>query len=234
MKDTSNCLAAAFLLSAVVFCSCTRDISRVQPFAPYVGQTLKLKRPAELHEFVEGKQGNHYLNRHHEDGTISEYLRAPHTVRNPDSVYTTTSGRAVGLVHITNALNASQLRYYMKNSDPRWRWIPVRMHDDTNVWFITRHFWILKPGHVLSVSNVTRVLGDGTVDFYANGEVQHPETGKMVPLRYRWGSFDAIDRAPWEDESVPTNRYVGMDGKQYGNLRPVRYTPLGTPVYEDK
>ena len=38
---------------------------------------------------------------------------------------------------------------------------------------------------------------------------------KDVRFEYIWGRGLYLNRAPWEDETVPARRYVGFDGKGY-------------------
>jgi hypothetical protein len=50
--------------------------------------------------------------------------------------------------------------------------------------------------------------------FDARGETTLPQTGQKVTFMFGWNG-PSIDRAPWDDDNVPQERFVGNDGKSF-------------------
>ena len=63
-------------------------------------------------------------------------------------------------------------------------------------------------GQRLIVHSVTQRVGDGIITYEAYGQVFVPSLGHLVDFRYRWGDYDKIVRAPWEDSGVPPVRLL--------------------------
>ena len=67
----------------------------------------------------------------------------------------------------------------------------------------------LSPGTTVKILEVNRYLIDarglwvGVVCL-----VQDPETHREVKFLYCWSSGDFLERAPWEDESIPERRDI--------------------------
>ena len=45
--------------------------------------------------------------------------------------------------------------------------------------------------------------------------INNPDISTDLKFDYMWGRGLYLNRAPWEDESVPESRYVGFNGKSY-------------------
>jgi len=45
--------------------------------------------------------------------------------------------------------------------------------------------------------------------------IGNPDISSDLEFEYIWGRGLYLNRAPWEDESVPESRYVGFNGKSY-------------------
>jgi len=83
----------------------------------------------------------------------------------------------------------------------------------------------LKPLAILPPGTVVRLVGvrrwwdgeSGVQHFDARGEVTLPQTGEKVTFVFGWEGLpsDTIQRAPWDDDSVPQKRYVGEDGESF-------------------
>jgi hypothetical protein len=80
-----------------------------------------------------------------------------------------------------------------------------------------QHVATLPSGTIIQLRQVARNWDGeaGVADFVAWGDVTLPHTMKRVEFKYFWGLIDAIDRAPWDDETVPPKRYVGKDGRSF-------------------
>ncbi len=76
---------------------------------------------------------------------------------------------------------------------------------------------ILPSGKIVRVNQVLRLYDSesGGILFEAKGETTLPDTNRKVTFDYIWGGGDSLDQAPWEDDSVPSKRYVGFDGKSF-------------------
>jgi len=77
---------------------------------------------------------------------------------------------------------------------------------------------ILPPGTVVRLLKVRRWWNgeSGVVHIDARGYTRLPQTSEKVTFEYEWnniaeGNRITINRAPWNDETVPPNRYVGKD-----------------------
>ena len=77
------------------------------------------------------------------------------------------------------------------------------------------HIAELPPGTTLWLRKVTRSKdfeGGGYV-VEATGTISSPNNVHPIPFRYLWG-YDRLDRAPWEDDTVSSERSAEYVGKQ--------------------
>jgi len=51
----------------------------------------------------------------------------------------------------------------------------------------------------------------GAGSFVVWGKTLLPDTGHKVTFTYFWGMADTMNRAPWDDDSVPTSRYAHFE-----------------------
>jgi hypothetical protein len=110
------------------------------------------------------------------------------------------------------------------------RFMPASMFDVTSPLFDDKRYIqeqmregkvlaILPPGTVVHLVGVRRWWDgeSGVQHFEARGEVTLPQTEEKVTFIFGWEGLpsDSIQRAPWDDDSVPQKRYVGEDGKSF-------------------
>lgn len=80
----------------------------------------------------------------------------------------------------------------------------------------------LPVGTPVTITSVVRWNGFDSHTIEAIGDVTRPSTGEKVRFSYLWGSVlvtngatIALERAPWEDASVPEQRDVGWNGRKF-------------------
>lgn len=80
-----------------------------------------------------------------------------------------------------------------------------------------RHIATLPVGTVVHLDKIVFAWDGeaGVGSFLAWGKTAMPGTEDKVKFRYIWGVLDTIDRAPWDSDDVPSERYVGRDGKGF-------------------
>ena len=92
-----------------------------------------------------------------------------------------------------------------------WRKI-LNLQDDTLVrspdYRRTHQEAFIPAGQQLIVHRVTQRVGDGIITYEAYGQIFVPSLRRLVDFRYRWGDYDKVCRAPWENSDVPTIRLL--------------------------
>jgi len=75
----------------------------------------------------------------------------------------------------------------------------------------------VEKGTPIKISSVHWLNAIDTQTVIAVTQVFVPNEGKWVDCEYLWnpGQHEYIRRAPWERESVPEKRFIGMGGKKY-------------------
>jgi hypothetical protein len=72
---------------------------------------------------------------------------------------------------------------------------------------------ILPAGTVVRLGKIEFAWDEeaGAGSFIASGKTALPGTEHKVTFSYFWGMPDTMNRAPWDDDSVPTNRYAHFE-----------------------
>ena len=84
---------------------------------------------------------------------------------------------------------------------------PVYLAAGTIIKFKYDSFWV-KKDYNFFVPYKIRYYARFTV-------INNPDISRNWKFEYIWGRGLYLNRAPWEDNSVPESRYVGFNGKSY-------------------
>jgi len=84
---------------------------------------------------------------------------------------------------------------------------PVYLAAGTIIKFKYDSFWV-KKDYNFFVPYKIRYYARFTV-------INNPDISRNWKFEYVWGRGLYLNRAPWEDNSVPESRYVGFNGKSY-------------------
>ena len=95
--------------------------------------------------------------------------------------------------HSTNAV-------CLVSSDPR-RW----------TYHLFEKIHILQPGQPLLIDRIDNVINEGFATVEVRGRVSIGGTDKK--FIYQWGEGGELERAPWENDSVPASRQIRRDGR---------------------
>jgi len=76
-----------------------------------------------------------------------------------------------------------------------------------------RLFATLPSGTVVRLDKIEFAWDEeaGAGSFIVWGKTALPDTGHQVAFTYFWGMPDTMNRAPWDDDSVPTRRYAHFE-----------------------
>ena len=199
----------AIIAALTLFAGCEHPVSHLQPYSQYIDKDLTLKRPMILHEQLEDEHGNALCSRINPDGSLSDLLVSPYSIPDPDSKYVDSIGIERHLIHYSRAYTN---KFYLRGMDSKPNCDPP----NSNILGCdTRRYWTLPIGSIIRVHKVQVEIGDGYQEIVAYGTAKLPDQEKTVPFTYSWGFSEKLDRAPWEDSSVPESRYVGWMGNEY-------------------
>lgn len=80
----------------------------------------------------------------------------------------------------------------------------------------------LPAGTPVTITSIIRCNAFDTVKIEARGRITVPYTREVVRFSYLWGTVSvsngvtmSLNRAPWEDSSIPERRDVGWNGRRY-------------------
>ncbi len=204
-------ISTAIIAALTLLAGCARSVSHLQPYSQYIDKDLTLKRPMILHEQLEDEHGNALCSRINPDGSLSDLLVVPYSIPDPDSKYVDSIGIERHLIHVSRAyIN----KFYLEGMDSKPNYDPP---NSNVIGSVTRRYWTLPVGSMIRVHKVQVEIGDGYQGIIAYGTTKLTDQDKTVPFSYSWGFFEKLERAPWEDSSVPEIRYVGRMGNKHSD-----------------
>jgi len=196
----------------VFLAGCTTSLNRFKPFSGYVGQDVTLKRSCVLEEYIANHEGTLYSFWENDQPTDLVY---------DDRMWTKPAKTVVnGYQQGQKLYPASDYhkRIYCLRESEIWAGDnrknyggPYRVHQ-------------LPAGTKIFIEEATNFNEIDSISKSAQGRITIPGTLNEVHFTYGFhygpsahGTMsDYIARAPWEDESLPEEWFVGSTGKEYG------------------
>lgn len=206
------------------FAGCTYhyDVSRLKPFSMYSGHEVTLVRPACLTEVWREPGGGLLLFNLNPDQTYSGQFMFEKR-RTPADTVVKNAGYGGQPMYLTPAgLIKDYERVY-------WLW--DKNMDKCGLTFVsywgekaigtnTARFWTIPAGSKLFIDQVN-VDGNTFAGSYtcAKGRLYLNDYHKEITFHYSWAAGFNLPRAPWEDETIPEQRYIGPKGNEYSNAK---------------
>lgn len=190
---------------------CTTSLNRFQPFSGYVGQEVTIKRPCVLEEYIANNGGT--LATFWENDQPTDLVYDDRMLAKPAKTVVNDYGQELKLYPASDYKKRIYLLNEFETSSGGNRKNyggPFRVHQ-------------VPVGTKILIENVTNFNGIDSISKSAQGRIAIPSSLSEVHFTYRFmygpsahGTMsDYIARAPWEDESLPGEWFVGWTGKEY-------------------
>ncbi len=192
------------LLLCSFLSGCTTIQNNRLPFSTFTGKEVILQREVVLSEYA--AYGDQQLWVLWEDGKPTEFVIDTKFLGKPVREVKSKWGDSRSLYPLANY---PKRVYGLTDSLPTNLYLNERMEGGPV------EIFHLPIGTPVTITKSYTYNGIDSVCHRSDGTVIHPQTKEKVQFDYLLGCSDTIDRAPWEDESVPEKRFVGWDGKSY-------------------
>lgn len=209
------CILISFF---AVSCSFHRDVSRLKPFSDYTGREVTLVTPACLVEEWYGPNGEALVFHLNPDKTYSGAFMS-RSKRTPADTVLRNADYGNGHVFLTpqEAVTDYEKRYTLWDEGDNGCGLGILEYwGDKVMGTQTAKFWTIPAGTKLWIDQVN-VEGNTFAGSYtsARGRVYLEDEKKEVVFDYSWAAGFNLQRAPWEDDTVPAKRFIGRKGDQY-------------------
>jgi len=207
------------LCLSVAGCSFHYDVSKLKPFSEYSGRDVVLQRPACLVEEWLDPKGQTLLFHLNEKMAHSGYFMFDSRRTKSDKVLER-AGYGGSHVYLTpiETIPDHARRYTMWGQQKECGWNFLIYKGEAAFGTYTAKFWTLPAGTSYAIDTVN-VDGNPFAGPFTTvvGRLTLPGTQEEVTVSYNWAAGFNLHRAPWEDENIPDQRYIGYKGNEYNN-----------------